>query len=64
MVVLHLFTFLLIPGLITTYIRFIDSSGLVPVDRRTLWIVLLVLGNVLTFPLFWYRFIVRGTAQS
>ena len=61
LVALHLLTFFLIPGLIFAYIRLIKSSVVVPAERRSLWIALLVLGNALTFPLFWYRLILHGS---
>jgi hypothetical protein len=57
--ILHMFTVLLAMVLLVLYIVHIGMSGRVPRNRMALWIVLVLLGSMLTMPVYWYLYIWR-----
>jgi hypothetical protein len=60
LLVLHVTTVALVVVLLMVgYLLLIYRSGLLPSERRTLWAVVLFIGNVFAFPVFWYFFLWR-----
>jgi len=57
--ILHIFTVLLVMAFLVLYIVHIGMSGRVPRNRMALWIVLVLLGHMLTMPVYWYLYIWR-----
>jgi hypothetical protein len=53
----HFFTMLFIVGLTVFYVVYLFRTERVPQDKKALWAVVLLLGNVFAFPVFWYLFI-------
>ncbi len=51
---LHLLTMLLIVILMIIYIRDVFKSGHIAQDKKTLWAVVLFLGNMIAMPIYWY----------
>lgn len=56
---LHIFTVVLLMALLALYIVHIGMSGRVPKNRMALWIVLVLLGNMLAMPVYWYLYVWR-----
>jgi hypothetical protein len=54
---LHLFTMLEILILMVIYITNVYNNHRVPYDKRTLWVVILFLGNLYAMPVYWYLYI-------
>jgi hypothetical protein len=62
---LHLVSIGLIVVVLTVvYLVMVYRSALVPDDRRTFWAVVLFMGNVFAFPVFWYLFLWRRPANE
>jgi hypothetical protein len=53
----HFFTMLFIVGLTIFYVVYLFRTERVPQDKKALWAVVLLLGNMFAFPVFWYLFI-------
>lgn len=47
-------------ALVGLYVVFVYRSDTVPAGRRRLWLALLLFGNVVTMPIFWYLHIWRS----
>ena len=56
---LHIFTMLEIMGMMIYYVIDAMKRQKLPPDRRTLWVVLLILGNMIAMPFYWYFFILK-----
>jgi hypothetical protein len=54
---LHLLTMLLVMGLTIFYIVNVFRNDRVIKDKKTLWAVVLFLGNVMVMPVYWYLYI-------
>ncbi|MFA4852098.1 MAG: hypothetical protein WC924_03160 [Candidatus Gracilibacteria bacterium] len=50
----HLFTMLLIVILLIIYIRDVFKNDMVLETRKTLWTILLIFGNMIAMPIYWY----------
>ena len=57
--VLHVTTMLIIFGLLVLYIVHLFRSNVVDQDKKALWAVVLILGNMLAMPVYWYLFVWR-----
>ncbi|MHC4278212.1 MAG: hypothetical protein ACYSTI_12975 [Planctomycetota bacterium] len=51
-------------ALLVFYVGYLLRSDEVPTDKRALWGVVLLLGNVLTMPFFWYFYIWRPMVRG
>ena len=60
---LHCFTMLLMFGLTAAYVVHAFRNDELPSDKRTLWVVVLFMGNMLAFPVYWW-FYVRPRRES
>lgn len=49
-------TFFEIFGLLAFYICFIFKTNHVPAEKRALWTTVLIFGNTVTIPFFWYLY--------
>ena len=54
---IHRGTVFLILGLLVYYIVHVLKSDKVPKEKRTLWIVVLLLGHMFSIPIYWYHYI-------
>jgi len=54
---LHFFTMIAIMALIGFYIVYLFKSNRVAQDKKTLWAVVIFLGNMIAMPIFWYLYI-------
>ena len=54
---LHFLTMLEMMGLMVIYIVHLFKTDRVPQDKKALWAVVLLLGNVLAMPVYWYFYI-------
>jgi len=61
---LHLAMMALTVALTAVYLVVDYRSPRVPSDRRTFWAVVIFMGNMFAFPVFWYLFIWRQHAQA
>ena len=55
--VLHCATILLSFALTGTYVFHAYRTTLIPNDRRVIWIIILVFGNMMAFPIYWYVYL-------
>jgi EamA domain-containing membrane protein RarD len=46
-------------ALLAIYVRLLFKTERVPTDKKTLWAVVLFLGNMLAMPVFWYLYVWR-----
>ena len=60
LLIAHLVIIALMVGLSFFYLFYILKSGKISKSQRTSWIALLFVGNVLSFPLFWYILFWKG----
>lgn len=56
---LHGAMILLTLGLLTFYVVFVYRAEAVPVSRKPLWTIVLVLGSIIAMPVFWYLYLWR-----
>jgi hypothetical protein len=52
--VLHLLTMILTFVLLAVYVIHVFRTDLVVGDRKLLWVIILIFGNLLAFPIYWY----------
>ncbi len=62
--VLHFLTMLWMVGLIACYLVYLFKTDRVAQDKKALWAVVLLLGNIGAMPVFWYLYIWRETEES
>ncbi|MEA2488948.1 MAG: hypothetical protein QOH21_740 [Acidobacteriota bacterium] len=55
--VLHLLTMLMMFALTALYVVHAFRTDLIPNDKKVLWVVVLFLGNLVAFPIYWYLFL-------
>lgn len=60
----HLAVIGFVAALSAAYLVMLYRSTLVRGDRRRLWAVVLLLGNVFAFPVFWYFFLWKGRTDE
>lgn len=53
----HIFTMLLMIILLIIYIRDVFKNDMVIETRKTLWTILLLFGNMIAMPIYWYIYI-------
>lgn len=56
---LHFLTMLLMFGLTATYVVHAFRTDLVDPDKRVIWVIALIFGNILAFPIYWYLYMWR-----
>ena len=56
---LHCLTMLLMFALVGVYIFHAYKTDRIDNDKRVLWVVILFLGNVIAFPVYWYLYMWR-----
>lgn len=56
---LHLLTILLMFALMAVYIVHAYRSDRIPNDRRILWVIILIFGGLIAFPVYWYLYLWR-----
>lgn len=61
---LHIVTMVLMVALIASYIVYLFKSGVVPKDKKALWCVVLVAGNMFAMPLFWFFYVWRAPFKN
>jgi len=54
---LHFFTMFEILALMVIYIVHLFKTDAVPQDKKALWAVVLLLGNMIAMPIYWYLYI-------
>jgi hypothetical protein len=57
-------TLFLIFALLIFYVILANRSEAVPEDKRRFWTLVLLIGNVIAFPVFWYLFLWRPRTQG
>ncbi len=60
---LHFLTILLQFALIAIYVIHAFRTDRIENDKRVLWVVVLFLGNMLAFPIYWYLYLWRETCS-
>ena len=58
---LHFLTMLEILILMVIYIRHVFKTDRVPQDKKALWAAVLLLGNMIAMPIYWYLYIWKGS---
>ncbi|MDZ4263036.1 MAG: hypothetical protein U1B30_11995 [Pseudomonadota bacterium] len=60
---LHIVSMSLMVVLILSYVVYLFKSGIVPKDKRVLWAVVLIAGNMFAMPFFWFFYVWRAPAK-
>lgn len=60
----HIFTMLLMVILLIIYIRDVFENDMVLETRKTLWTILLLFGNMIAMPIYWYIYIWKRPTKS
>jgi hypothetical protein len=63
-IALHILTMLVIIGLAVFYIVFIFKTDYVEESKKTFWVVVIFIGNMIAMPIFWYLYIWRMPAKE
>jgi phosphatidylglycerophosphate synthase len=53
----HFLTMLLMFGLTAFYIVYLFRTDRIAQDKKALWAIVLFMGNIIAFPVFWYLYI-------
>lgn len=61
---LHIVSMSLMVALILSYVVYLFKSGVVPKDKRVLWAVVLIAGNMFAMPFFWFFYVWRAPVNS
>lgn len=61
--ILQVSTFLWVGSLLTFYLRHLTHYKILDREKRMLWGVVLVLGNVFMMPIYWYKYIWHAQTQ-
>jgi hypothetical protein len=64
LMVAHVGTMLISAGLLTFYIVHVFKNPALAGDRRTLWAVVLFLGNVIAMPIYWFLYVWREASRN
>ena len=59
MFTLHMLTLLLVVALVAIYLVHLFKTDGVPQDKKALWAVVLLLGNMFAMPVYWYLYVWR-----
>jgi hypothetical protein len=57
---LHLGAMLLMVVLMAVYIVHAFRTDRIPDDRRVVWVIILFMGNMIAFPIYWYLYLWRA----
>lgn len=57
---LHIVSMSLMVALIVSYLVYLFKSGVVPKDKRAMWAVVLIAGNMFAMPFFWFFYVWRA----
>lgn len=60
---LHIVSMSLMVALILSYVVYLFKSGVVPKEKRVLWAVVLIAGNMFAMPFFWFFYVWRAPAK-
>lgn len=60
----HIVTMVLMFALTAVYVVHVFRTDRLASDRRVLWGIVLILGNVIAFPIYWYLYLWRDSAPS
>jgi hypothetical protein len=55
----HLLTMVATMGLLVFYVTHVFRSQRLPQDQRVMWLLVLFMGNMLAFPIYWYLHVWR-----
>ena len=58
----HFLTMLIIMGLLAFYVVHVFKNETLPSDRRVLWMIVLFMGNMFAFPVYWYFHVWQASA--
>ncbi len=61
---LHIVSMSLMVVLIASYIIYLFKSGVVPKEKRVLWTVVLIAGNMFAMPFFWFFYVWRAPVKN
>ena len=61
---IHLLTMLWVLLLLIFYIVNVFRNERVPADKKTLWAVVLFLGNIIAMPVYWYHYVWRDNGRA
>lgn len=50
--------------LIIIYIRDVFKNDMIPETRKTLWVILLLFGSMISMPIYWFNYIWRKTNKN
>jgi hypothetical protein len=62
--VIHLATMLVMIGLLAFYIVHVFKNQALQGDRRVLWAIVLFMGNLFAFPVYWYLYVWHEPRQA
>ena len=57
---LHFLTILLMFALTAVYVIHVFRSDQLPSDRRIMWVIVLLFGNIVAFPIYWWIYMRPG----
>jgi hypothetical protein len=57
--VVHLATMLVVMGLLAFHVVHLFKNEALPSDRRVLWAIVLFMGSLFAFPVYWYLYVWR-----
>lgn len=60
---LHIVSMSLMVALILSYVVYLFKSGVVPKEKRVLWAVVLIAGNMFALPFFWFFYVWHAPAN-
>jgi len=61
---LHIASMSLMAALIVSYVFYLFKSGAVPKEKRVLWAVILIAGNMFAMPIFWLFYVWRAPVKD
>ena len=61
---LHLLAIIDIWVLCVIYVLHVFKTDRVPQDKKALWAVVLVMGNMISMPVYWYLYIWKDASRS
>lgn len=51
-------------ALIISYLLYLFKSGVVPKEKKALWAVVLIAGNMFALPIFWFFYVWKAPAKT
>lgn len=60
MFIFHILIILEAWVLVASYIIYLFKTSVVPKEKKTLWVIVLIFGNVFVMPVFWYLYVWRN----